>query len=74
MTSEEFNTTLARLGLGYPQAAELLGVWRSATHKWGTGQRHIPHSVELSLNLIGAMGGPEKAKAKAEAWGRGNKR
>lgn len=64
MTSDEYRTTIAALGLTQVGAARFLGVDERTSRKWAAGERDIPPPVERFLRfLVAAKIKPERVTA-----------
>lgn len=62
MTTDEYRTILAEIGLTQSGAARLLGVDPRTSRKWACGERDIPEPAARFLRLIlAAKISPERA-------------
>lgn len=52
MTPKNYQAALDRLGLSHIQAAQELGITRQSSHRYATGVRPVPLTIELFLKLI----------------------
>jgi DNA-binding transcriptional regulator YiaG len=56
MTSQEYRSIIAALGLSQASAARLLGVGAVASRRWATGARAVPGPAERFLRYLVATG------------------
>jgi DNA-binding transcriptional regulator YiaG len=52
MTSQQYGTAIAKLGLSQRRAGRFLGVDERTSRKWIAGESRIPHAVALLLRLM----------------------
>lgn len=55
MTSDEYRTAIALLGLTQTSAARLLGVDARTSRRWAAGDRNVPPPAERFLRYLIAM-------------------
>jgi transcriptional regulator with XRE-family HTH domain len=52
VTHQQFRSALARLGLSQARAAQLVGADERTGRRWALGERSVPQSVAVLLQLL----------------------